>query len=310
MISGPTATGKTDLGIALAQKMDSVIINADSRQVYQELDIGTAKPTRLQRTQVPHYLMDWVAPTAAVTVAQYQREAQGLIAQLHGRGKIPLLVGGSGLYLQAVIQGLRIPPVAPQPALRQQLSCYSQRERYDFLQQIDPTSASKIHPHDLVRTLRALEVYYVTGMPLSSLQGQNIPPYPVLYFYLDSEKLTERISQRTQTMLALGLVAETQGLQAKYGVDLPLLKTLGYQEISHYLAGHYSLAKAEALIVQHTHQLVKRQRTWFRAQTGLVRLNADRPDLIAYSWTKVQEFLTAIGCEMNTSRAPLHSHRI
>lgn len=294
VISGPTATGKTDLGIALAQKINSVIINADSRQVYQELDIGTAKPTPLQQKQVPHYLINWVAPTASVTVAQYQREVQGLIGRLHGRGEIPLLVGGSGLYLQAVIQGLCIPPVAPQPALRQQLSIYGQRERYEFLQQIDPTSASKIHPHDPVRTLRALEVYYVMGIPLSRLQGQNIPHYPVLYLYLDSEQLTERISQRTQKMLTLGLVAETQRLQEKYGIDLPLLKTLGYQEISHYLAGHYSLQRAQELIVQHTRQLVKRQRTWFRAQTGLVHINSDRPDLITYSWAKVREFLIAI----------------
>ncbi len=295
MISGPTATGKTALGIALAQKLDSVIINADSRQVYRELDIGTAKPTPLQQAQVPHYLMDWVAPTRPVTVAQYQREAQGVIAQMQGRGKIPLLVGGSGLYVQAVTRGLCIPPVAPQPELRQQLSTYSQRERYEWLQQIDPASASKIHPHDPVRTLRALEVYYVTGTPLSQLQGQKIPDYPVLYLYLDSQQLPHRIRQRTRKMLALGLVAETQQLQVKYGADLPLLKTLGYQEISQYLAGDYSLETAEELIIKHTCQLVKRQRTWFRAQTGLVFINSDRADLITYTWEKVQEFLTAIG---------------
>ena len=295
VISGPTASGKTELGIALAQKLDSVIINADSRQIYQELDIGTAKPTPLQQAQVPHYLIDWVAPTHTVTVAQYQREAQGAIARLQGRGKIPLLVGGSGLYVQAVTRGLCIPPVAPQPELRQQLSIYGQRERYEWLRQIDPASAAKIHPHDPVRTLRALEVYYVTGTPLSQLQGQKIPDYPVLYLYLDSEQLPHRIRQRTRRMIALGLVAETQRLQAKYGVDLPLLKTLGYQEISHYLAGDYSLETAEELIIKHTCQLVKRQRTWFRAQTGLVFINSDRADLIAYTWAKVQEFLTAIG---------------
>ncbi|APB34935.1 tRNA isopentenyltransferase [Gloeomargarita lithophora Alchichica-D10] len=294
LISGPTATGKTELGICLAQKLDSVIINGDSRQVYQELDIGTAKPTPSQRAQVPHYLTNWVAPTELITVAQYQSAAQRLIDQFQGQGKIPLLVGGSGLYLQAVVQGLRIPPVAPQPKLRQQLSTYSQLERYHFLQQIDPPSARKIHPHDAVRTLRALEVYYVMGRSLSQLQGQNIPNYPVLYLYLDSDQLTLRISQRTQKMIDQGLVAETQLLQAKYGADLPLLKTLGYQEISDYLRGNCTLIQAQEAIIQHTRQLAKRQRTWFRGQSGLVSINSDRPDLITYSWDKVQAFLTAI----------------
>ncbi len=295
MICGPTATGKTELGIALAQKLNSVIINADSRQVYRELDIGTAKPTPAQRAQVPHFLIDWVAPTVQVTVAEYQRAAQALIAQWQGRGKIPVLVGGSGLYIQAVVRGLSIPPVAPQPTLRAQLSTYSQGERYAFLQQVDPASAAKIHPHDPVRTLRALEVYYVTGVPLSQLQGQQPPPYPVLWLYVDSDRLAERIQRRTRQMIAEGLVQETEQLRAKYGPDLPLLKTLGYQEISNYLAGHDTLETAQALIVKHTCQLAKRQRTWFRAQTGLVTLNSDRPDLLPYSWAKVQAFLTAIG---------------
>ncbi|MEN9272666.1 MAG: tRNA (adenosine(37)-N6)-dimethylallyltransferase MiaA, partial [Gloeomargarita sp. DG_1_5_bins_55] len=291
---GPTATGKTELGIKLAQRLNSVIINADSRQIYQELDIGTAKPTPLQRAQVPHHLIDWVAPTVAITVAQYQQQVQQLLTRWHGQGKIPLLVGGSGLYLQAVVQGLCIPPVAPQHELRQQLATYSQRERYHFLQQIDPLSADKIHPHDPVRTLRALEVYYVTGTPLSQLQGQRIPPYPVLFLYLDSEQLHQRIRQRTHHMMAQGLVAETQFLRQKYGDDLPLLKTLGYREIGDYLQGRLTLEQAQTLIIRHTQQLAKRQRTWFRAQTGLVHINSDRPDCADYSWQKVQEFLTAI----------------
>lgn len=282
------------MGIALAQKLDSVIINADSRQIYQELNIGTAKPTPAQQAQVPHHLIDWVAPTTAVTVAQYQQSAHALISRLQAQGKIPLLVGGSGLYLQAVVQGLRIPPVAPQLELRQQLSTYSQSERYDFLQQIDPVSAQKIHPHDSVRTLRALEVYYVTGTPLSQLQGRHIPSYPVLYLYLDSEQLTQRIRQRTHTMIAQGLVQETALLQEKYGANLPLLKTLGYQEISNYLAGNSTLEQAQELIIKHTRQLAKRQRTWFRAQTGLVHISSDCSDYIHHSWTKVQQFLTAI----------------
>ncbi|MCS7293252.1 MAG: tRNA (adenosine(37)-N6)-dimethylallyltransferase MiaA [Gloeomargarita sp. SKYBB_i_bin120] len=295
MIAGPTASGKTDLGIALAQKLNSVIINADSRQIYQEFNIGTAKPTPAQRMLAPHYLIDWVPPTVAVTVAEYQQAAQALIADCHRRGVTPLLVGGSGLYIQAVVQGLTIPPVAPQPDLRRQLSTYSQRERYQFLQQVDPASAAKIHPHDTVRTLRALEVYYVTGVPLSHLQGQRPPTYPVLFLYLDSEFLAQRIAQRTQRMFAQGLVEETAALRQKYGPDLPLLKTLGYREVGAYLEGTIDLEQAQALLIRHTRRLAKQQRTWFRAQAGLVRLDADRPDLLPYTWQKVQDFFTTIG---------------
>ncbi|MEN9208616.1 MAG: tRNA (adenosine(37)-N6)-dimethylallyltransferase MiaA [Gloeomargarita sp. GMQP_bins_44] len=293
-MAGPTASGKTDLAIALAQELGSVIINADSRQIYQGLDIGTAKPTPAQRALVPHHLVDWVPPTATVTVAEYQQAAQALIADYQRRGITPLLVGGSGLYIQAVVQGLKIPPVPPQPQLRQQLATYSQPERYQFLQQVDPASAAKIHPHDAVRTLRALEVYYVTGTPLSQCQGQAPPDYPVLFLYLDSQQLAQRIARRTAQMFAQGLVEETQYLRATYGADLPLLKTLGYREVGLYLDRAIDLEQARALVIHHTRRLAKQQRTWFRAQPGRVHLEADRPDLVPYAWQKVQDFLRAI----------------
>jgi tRNA dimethylallyltransferase len=179
---------------------------------------------------------------------------------------VPCLVGGTGLYIAAVVDGLQIPPVAPQPALRSQLSRLGQPHCYALLQQLDPQASQRIHPHDAVRTIRALEVAYVTGQPLSAQQGQCPPAYPVLYLGLDCapEVLKQRIEQRTAHMLELGLVQEVETLCHRYGADLPLLKTLGYAEIVGYLHGDYSLAEAEHRIVKHTCQFAKRQRTWFR----------------------------------------------
>ena len=266
-IAGPTATGKTGLALALAAKLPIAILSADSRLVYRELDIGTAKPTQAQRSQAPHYLIDIRDPTVTMTVAEYQQTAQIIIKQLHDTREIlPCLVGGTGLYIAAVVEGLQIPPVAPQLDLRSQLSQLGQVQCHALLRQVDPLAGDRIHPNDAVRTQRALEVAYVTGQPLSRQQGKHPPPYPILYIGLDSDsdKLKARIERRTAQMLAQGLVQEVETLCDRYGADLPLLQTLGYGEVLGYLAGDYSLAEAEQLIVQHTCQFAKRQRTWFR----------------------------------------------
>jgi tRNA dimethylallyltransferase len=217
-----------------------------------------------------------------MTVAEYQQEAQVLIQTLHNTQEhLPLIVGGTGLYISAVVDGLQIPPVAPQPALRSQLSRLGQTTCYALLQQVDPISAQRIHANDVVRTLRALEVTYVTGKPLSVQQGQTPPDYPILYLGLDCDPdlLAQRITQRTGQMLEQGLIQEVEQLCNRYGSDLPLLRTLGYAEILRYLAGDYSLAAAEALIVQHTRQFAKRQRTWFR-QRSIQWFDATSPTLL------------------------------
>lgn len=285
VICGATATGKSELGVKLAQRLNSVIISADSRQVYRELDIGTAKPSLVDRTNVPHYLLDICEPTETLTLAEYQEKAQGLIAKFPS----PLLVGGTGLYIKAIVRGLIVPRVAPQPKLRSQLEALGQTQLYCFLSQVDPLAARKIHPNDLVRTLRALEVFYVTGVPISQQQGENPPSYPILQIGLDCEKevLDQRIRDRTAQMLEAGLVMEVEKLVEKYGWDLPLLNTLGYSEIKEFLAGNLSLSEAEDLVVLHTRQFAKRQKTWFRKYPEIKWFDASCRDLLEQVWSVV-----------------------
>ncbi len=306
-ICGPTATGKSGLALSLAQQLDSVILSADSRQVYREFDIGTAKPTAAEQQLVPHYLIDICDPIETLTVADYQQQAQALIEGRGARGLgVPfgdggaegrgvsspplLLVGGTGLYIRSIVQGLKIPRVAPQPELRSQLQSLGQKQLYAMLQQVDPAAALKIHRNEPVRTLRALEVFYVTGRPISEQQGENPPDYPILQIGLDCDRLSDRIEQRTEQMIAAGLVAEVENLCQKYGSDFPLLETLGYREIKQYLAGEITLTKAKQLTVLHTRQFAKRQRTWFRAYPQIEWFDADAPDLLQQVWQRVQEF--------------------
>ncbi len=290
VICGATATGKSGLALELAQRLNTVILSADSRQVYREFDIGTAKPSVAERKLVPHYLIDICEPTETLTLADYQEQAQKLIASLPSP---LLLVGGTGLYIKAIVRGLEIPRVAPNEDLRSQLSSLGQSQCYNFLQQVDPRAAEKIHPHDQVRTLRGLEVFYITGIPISNQQGENPPNYPILQIGLqcqDADALTRRITQRTEMMVIAGLVEEVKTLAEKYGWDLPLLDTLGYREMKQYLAGDISLSEAKALTVVHTRQFAKRQRTWFRAYPDIEWFDADSPDLVDQVWQHVQEF--------------------
>lgn len=295
-IAGPTATGKTGLSLALAQRLPLAILSADSRLVYRELNIGTAKPTTHERSQVPHYLIDICEPTETMTVAAYQQAAQTLIQRLHDSGdRIPCLVGGTGLYISAVVDGLKIPPVAPQPGLRSQLLQLGQSQCYEMLQQVDSVTSDRVHPNDSVRTIRALEVAYVTGRPLSAQQGRQPPHYPVLLIGLDCDvaDLKARIAQRTEHMIDQGLITEVDNLCQKYGSDLPLLRTLGYAEIVGYLAGDYSLTVAKQLIAKHTQQFAKRQRTWFRKRP-MIWMNAEASDLLEQIWRTVSAFLQTL----------------
>lgn len=314
VICGPTATGKSGLALALADRLPSVILSADSRQVYREFNIGTAKPSWNDRQQVPHYLIDICHPTETLTLADYQAQAQALIEWIHGtasEGQVPhspippsthppltpLLVGGTGLYIKSIVRGLRIPRVAPQPELRSQLQALGQRQCYAFLCQVDPVAAEKIHPNDPVRTLRALEVFYVTAQPISQQQGEQPPQYPVLQIGLDCanpDGLVRRIQTRTAVMIAEGFVEEVKQLCEKYGAELPLLNTLGYREIKQYLMGEMLLAEAEAQTVLHTRQFAKQQRTWFRADPTIEWFDADAPDLLEQVWARVQQFVAEL----------------
>jgi len=293
-ICGATATGKSGVALALAGRLQSSILSADSRQVYREFDIGTAKPTAVDRTCVPHYLIDICDPTETMTLADYQQQAQNLIAAVDFPVSPPLLlVGGTGLYIKSVVRGLKIPRVAPMPELRSQLAELGQSQCYAMLQQVDRSAAEKIHLNDPVRTLRALEVFYATGRPISELQGENPPNYPILQIGLDCEidVLVDRIEQRTEQMLERGWMAEVEYLCKKYGCDLPLLNTLGYQEMKQYLAGDIKLEEAKELTILHTRQFAKRQRTWFRAYPEIEWFDVSTPDLLERVWQRVQEFV-------------------
>ncbi|MEH2403956.1 tRNA (adenosine(37)-N6)-dimethylallyltransferase MiaA [Nostoc sp.] len=292
VICGATATGKSGLALALAMRLGSVILSADSRQVYREFDIGTAKATVAEQKLVPHYLIDICDPTDMMTVADYQQQTQALIASVDVTPL--LLVGGTGLYIRSIVQGMRIPRVAPQTELRSQLESLGQPQLYAMLQQVDPVAAQKIHAHDSVRTLRGLEVYYVTGYPISEQQGENPPNYPILQIGLncDVENLRNRIKQRTDKMIADGLVGEVEYLCQKYGADLSLLNTLGYQEIKQYLAGDISFDEAKELTILHTRQFAKRQRTWFRVYPQIEWFDADNSDLLEKVWHRINEFIS------------------
>lgn len=294
VICGATATGKSSLAIALANRMNCVILSADSRQVYREFNIGTAKPAIAEQQTVPHYLIDICEPTETLTLAEYQMQAQKLTETIHREPSLtPLLVGGTGLYIRSITKGLRIPRVSPQPDLRSQLQSLGQHQCYAMLQQVDPVAATKIHAHDQVRTLRSLEVFYATGQPMSAQQGEQPPTYPILQIGLEcgeQAQLENRITQRTNQMIAQGFVAEVESLCEKYGADLPLLNTLGYAEFRQFLTGEISQADAIAATILHTRQFAKRQRTWFRAYPEIEWFDANAFDLVDQVWRRVDAF--------------------
>ncbi|MBE9240115.1 tRNA (adenosine(37)-N6)-dimethylallyltransferase MiaA [Synechocystis salina] len=279
VICGATASGKSQLAMALAQRLNAVILGADSRQIYRQLDIGTAKPSLDDRQRVPHYLIDICEPTENFTLAEYQRQAEKLIASL---SQPILLVGGTGLYIQAIVRGLKIPAVPPQAELREQLANLGQIFCYQLLGHVDPMAQSKIEPADVVRTLRALEVFYTTGKAISALQGENPPDYPIVQIGLglEPDQLQPRIVRRTHAMIEAGLVGEVESLIHQYGENLPLLHTLGYAEIKQYLQGKISLAQATEQIIVHTRQFAKRQRTWFRKDPSIQWLDPNQENLL------------------------------
>ncbi len=279
VLLGPTASGKTDLAIALAEALDLAVLNVDSRQLYRQMDVGTAKPSAGQRARVRHELLDLRDPDQPINLQEFRAIAEPVIASELARPRpstnapgqpMALLAGGSGLYLKALTQGLEPPAVPPQPTLRAQLTALGQPTCHQLLAGADPVAAARIAPADAVRTQRALEVLYATGKPLSAQQGSTPPPWRVLELGLDPVDLRSRIRRRTRAMFGAGpgggLLAETAALMARYSPDLPLLDTIGYAEARAHLAGELELEQAIAAVEQRTRQFAKRQRTWFRRQ--------------------------------------------
>ena len=277
VLLGPTASGKTALGIELARELQLDVINVDSRQLYREMDIGTAKPTAAQQRAATHHLLDLRPPDQPLTLQEFQTLAMEAVNRsIQSRGSA-LLVGGSGLYLKALTSGLRPPAVPPQPALRAQLNQLGQATCHALLQQADPTAAARIAAQDAVRTQRALEVLYATGAAISSQQAASPPPWRVIELGLNPSDLRQRIAQRTQQLYADGLVAETAQLKERYGADLPLLQTIGYGEALKTIEGTLSHTEAIAITTRRTQQFAKRQRTWFRRQHQPHWLGGDDP---------------------------------
>ena len=293
VICGATATGKSGLAIAIAQRLNSEILSADSRQIYRDFDIATATVSKAELALVPHHFVSTSDPNCTVTVAQYQAEAQPLIDRLQQQRQIPFLVGGTGLYIKSVVKGMKMPRVAADEDLRSQLTNLGQVQCYQILQQVDPQAAQKIYANDPRRTIRALEVYYVTGRTISSQQGEYPPSYPILQIGLDCEHLNilaHRIEHRTQQMIDLGWEDEVKYLGGKYGWDLPLLKTLGYAQMCQYLQGEISLAAAIDRTIVSTRQFAKRQRTWFRAIPEIEWFDSNDPILLDRVWHRIQNF--------------------
>ena len=270
VIVGPTAVGKTALALALAEELGGEIVSADSRQVYRYMDIGTDKPTPAQRRRVPHHLIDVVEPDQPFTLAQYQEMAYAAINGILARGKLPFLVGGSGLYVKAVVEGWRIPRVEPKKELREELYRQAEESGYEALhsrlRELDPIAARDIDPRNVRRVVRALEVVLSTGQPFSRLRGKSPPPYRILQIGLTLERreLYRRIDERVERMMRQGLVDEVRGLMERgYGLHLPSMSGLGYREIGLYLQGQLSLEEAVRLIKRNTRRFVRHQYNWF-----------------------------------------------
>ena len=279
VICGPTATGKTEVGIEVALRLGGEIVGADSMQVYRHLDIGTAKPTPQQRARVPHHLVDYVEPDEPYSVARYKEDAEGALADLRARGKLPLMVGGTGLYLRAVVDQLDLPIAAADWDLRRQLEDEAQRCGADWLRErlraVDPVAAERIDPHNVRRVVRALEVYLLTGRPFSShhaLDQRREAKYNLLAFglTLEREGLYRRIEARCDAMMAASLLAEVRSLLERgYGEDLIPMKGLGYRHLIGHLRGRWDLETAVAMFKRDTRRYARRQWTWFRADARI-----------------------------------------
>jgi tRNA dimethylallyltransferase len=286
VIVGPTAVGKTALSLSLAEALDGEIVSSDSRSFYRGMDIGTAKPTPEERARVPHHLVDIADPDETVGLAEYQDRAYAAIDDIHTRGKLPLLVGGTGQYVRAVVEGWQIPRVAPHLELREELETKAETEGphvlHDWLRHLDPQAAGQIHPHNVRRVVRALEVCLVTGRPISEQQGREPPPYCTLQIGLtmDREALHVRVKRRLEMMIEAGLVEEVQRLRAQgYDWFLPAMSAVGYAEFQPFLNQHHgqpvegacpdraeqpgTLADVIAEVESSLHRFIRHQYNWF-----------------------------------------------
>jgi len=289
VLIGATASGKTELAIEIAEYFKTRIHNIDSRQIYKFMDIGTAKPSANQQKKIKHFLIDLEEPNNLINVKQFKEIAQKSITSEIKQNKIPFLVGGSGLYMNSLTKGFFIPDIPPQNNLRRQLEKLGHQECWELLKSCDPISAKKINFADQIRTIRALEVFYVTGKTLSSQKVQKPPEWKILELGLNRDNLKERILQRTKNMFLSGIIEETSHLISEYGFDLPILETIGYREARDVLNNHSTIDKAIELTATKTIQFAKRQKTWFRNKNNPIWL--DNKNLLKDAIIKIESFL-------------------
>ena len=267
-IVGPTASGKTAVAINVAKKLKTEIISADSRQIYSDFNIAVAKPTELEMNGIVHHMLGFVNPDDDFTVANFADEARKIIYRLHQEGKIPVVVGGTGLYFRILLENFDMPRVAPNKEMRAELEKLSIQELYEMLKKLDPVIAEKIHPNNTVKIIRALEVCKTLNMPMSEAQKiKETPEFDVLWFGLNAENrqfLYERVNKRVDIMLQNGLEAEAKEIFEKYGNMHLLFDTIGYKEFFDYFNGKISHDAMKEQIKQNTRRYAKRQLTWFR----------------------------------------------
>lgn len=275
VIVGPTATGKSKVAVEVASRLGGEIISADSMQVYRGMDIGTAKlrPEDMYGSNgryVPHHLIDIRNPDETFSVYEFKRLAEQAIAEITERGNLPLVVGGTGLYIKALLYGYELPENLGWTELREKFRAWPERELFERLKEVDPEAAGRIHPHDKKRLIRALEVYYRTGERMK--REARKPPYRVAQagLIMPRETLYARIEARIEDMVARGLVQEVKELlDAGYSPDLPSMQGLGYRQVAAYLRGQITWEEAVRLIKRDTRRYAKRQITWFKQDKSI-----------------------------------------
>lgn len=280
VLVGPTAVGKTAMAILLAERLNGEIVTADSMQVYRGLDVGTAKPSLALQRQIPHHCIDLVDVGTRFHVAEYQKHAEKVISEIHGRGRLPILAGGTGLYIRAVVDDVLFPDKGAVPRIRQELevetSVRGKTALYEELRQVDPAAAAKLHPNDVRRVVRALEVYRSTGVPISVQQERGrttqdgtpkIPKYEAAFVGLTRPRhiLYRLIDERVEEQLRTGLLDEARRLMTQHlDPQDTALQALGYKELFAYLRGECTLEEAAEILKRDTRRYAKRQFTWFR----------------------------------------------
>ncbi len=326
-IVGPTAIGKSRIAIEVATQIHTEILTADSRQVFKTMDIGTDKPSPEEQKGVPHRLIDLVDPDQPFNVGDFRQHAMQEIARLHTHGRLPLVVGGTGLYVRGLLRGLCPGPPADRTIRRElakQANELGPHALHQRLQRVDPELATRLHPNDQPKVQRALEVYQILGKPLSQVHGHHQfadQPYPFLLLGLtmDRKTLYRRIEDRVEWEIHKGLVQETQSLMDRgYDRQLGSMKGLGYRQFSGYLAGEYSYEEAVRLLKRDTRHFAKRQMTWFRKEPQIHWLHLDEKEIPEIAANRIvdhiEQFLQTLDCSSSdrqhsqTPKIPTRPH--